>query len=1178
MTEFFLLLQRASGFGAAALGVALFLQWILANRVPARWRVWIWRVALVQTALALVPLAPIALAVLPAKTPIVAPKIIEAPAITPPIIEDAPDVAASPDAKLPPAEIAPPAIIEAPAAPLAPVTRPRFDIKSSWRELAVWIYLFGVAFQLVLLTRNIVRVRRALNACVPLDNAVLRPIAARLKIARLPRLLQSASGSPFLVGIIRPTIVVPQTLDKAHLEAVFAHELAHLRRKDLTWNALLWALQTALWFHPLSWFCRRFHALEVESACDELTLQLTPIAPKSYGALLIGAESAQSSPLVAGVNDHFFALKVRLSRLNRAPMQPRRRAAWLLSGALLLSFVAVVPIEFKARAQNKAKAVGETQSLRGTVRDFNGNPVAGATITIMEPMDNGGEPKAQTQTDANGKFALDKLKIDQYGVVVFVDAGQRGVTEKQFDLNSADDADNFAVKLPHRSFASLVLLNQNQRPVKGVEVRLFRVGGSFNSWMAMPRAVKARYRATSDEAGIVNFGPLPLGMLAQFELADQISKPTKFGLGDLRGGGQYALLAAEDAVRLDRQGVLRTVTLVPSIRLEGRVTTETGNAKGNVLILARRINAAEAVGNDEKREQLIAQTRSNAQGRYVMDGLRPGRYYVWIYPEKQLVKDFIGPSYERDLTQKTNRVDFKLSRGAIIQGVVVAKNTGKPVKGQTMWLFDSQENNQYVITDARGYFRFRALGGKQRLRVHENGSNSPPPGFSLPAKSEFNFTIKNGEKREFKIELPGKGVTKPTSGIVVGPDGQGVAGAQVFYRPLASWSVAVKESVLTNASGRFALPAKDSDKPVQLFADKDAATTPYSTIALPGESARLQLAPDAWAVVEGRVIDENKRPLEGIKVELTHWYSRTGITGEKTWTDKNGQFRFARVRPNSSVWVRSAKTGYLESNNTDFAPLQPGQTRRVELTMRRAPKTLQGVVYGENGQPASGYSVAASGGNNAVATDKNGRFAIPQVFAGQISVTVYGPKQPGLNQWQPVKAMGGDQNLVIRLAKVPRNPSYPRMDRMLKSSVKPETLVGKTAPPLRAVQWSNGRALSLNQLRDKPVFLMFGAFGGNDNEIRDVARSFGERFHFVGVQLQVKGVTSPIFDISADEAARRLSIPVAVDAVVPDKNALGWQTFQSYGQSEYAVIGRDGRVLYAGRDIDRALALATASL
>lgn len=1178
-------LQRASLFGVAALGVALLLQWILANRVPARWRVWIWRAALIQTALALIPLSPLALAVLPARAPIVAPTIIEAPDVEGPISPATPAIEAPQIVQTAPVEMSPNTIVEAPAAPTEAAAQPAPKrIELSWRTIIAWIYLLGIAVQLALLMRSMIRVRQVVRACTPVEsasmNARLNALAARLKIKRAPILRQSPGGSPFLVGIWRPTIVLPKTLDSAHVEAVFAHELAHHKRRDLAWNTVLWALQTLLWFHPLSWLSRRFHALEVESACDELTLQLTPIAPKSYGALLIGAENIPASPFAAGVSDNFFALKTRLARLGRAPMQPRRPAAWLLGAALLVSCAAVVPFRLTARAQNEAQAATTSQSLRGTVRDFNGQTIAGATVYAMQTFDNGGEPMAQTQTDATGKFALDKLRIDQYGLAIFVDAGERGVTEKQFDPKGADATDDFAIKLPHRSSGALVLLDKNERPVRGVEVRLGRVGGSFNSWMAMPRAVKARYRATTDDAGIVKFLPLPLGMLAQFELADQVSKPTRFGLGDLRGG-KYAPLAAEDALRLNDPSASKAITLVPPIRLEGRVTLEDGSAKGNVLILARRINAAEAADKLGAREQLIAQTRSNAQGKYIMDGLRPGHYYVWVYPEKQLVKEFIGPSYERDLTQKTNRVDFQLSRGAIIQGVVVAKNTGQPVKGQTMWLFDSQENNQYAITDARGYFKFRALGGKQRLRVHKNGSNSPPPGFRLPTQSEFSFRIQNGQKRDFKIELPGQRLTKPTRGIVTGPDGKPMAGAKVVYRMAGSSIDNQLHTLTSNALGEWALPMKWSAVPAQLWADADAATSPHATIAASGTSVELRVQNGAWASVSGRVHDENNRAVAGAQLMLFHNMDGNGINPTfKTVSDANGLYKFERLRPGLSANVAVAKQGYAPYGIGQVDTLQTGETRAFEVPMLSANKQLVGRVWGEDGKPAAGYIVSAYGQSKAAITDKSGRFTFAQVVASESALSVSSPRNQ--RTWMGFGVRGGDKNVVIRLNKKQRfSWSQLKMTPPVAPAIKgaARNLVGQMAPPIRAVKWSKGQSVSLAKLRGQTVMLVFAPFVfDNNGQLRDFARSFRERVSVVGVQQTSAASVDPRWKKSLNQLAQELGFPIAVDAALPAKNKQGGQTFAAYGNSPYVVIGRDGRVVYAGDQLDRAIGLATAGL
>lgn len=434
MNQLWICLERASAFGLAALAVALLLQWLLARRVPASWRVWLWRAALIQTALALIPLAPLSLALLPPRAPVAAPNatLALAPSQTLPL---APPSVLSPSASR--AEIASPreahntapppleppptslAIDPSPARPLTqtpsaslaltPPTPASFD----WRALLLAVYALGAAFQLALLARGAVRVRRVLAACRPLEDAAaqarLRALEARLQIPA-PRLWQSASGAPFLAGIFRPTIVLPRGLDEAHLEAVLAHELAHQLRRDLTWNAVMWALQTTLWFHPLTWAARRFHALEVESACDELTLQLTPIAPRFYGALLLQSMNKGTCPLTAGVNDGFFALKTRLKRLGRAPQSPRRRVRVMLVAALLLSFGAVVPLRLVSRAQTVVEAEETTiatQPVTGVVVAPWGSPLAGALISV-EGLDVPGDigVRGTTRSDAKGRFIV----------------------------------------------------------------------------------------------------------------------------------------------------------------------------------------------------------------------------------------------------------------------------------------------------------------------------------------------------------------------------------------------------------------------------------------------------------------------------------------------------------------------------------------------------------------------------------------------------------------------------------------------------------------------------------------------------------------------------------------------------------------------------------------------------
>ena len=369
MTALFEALCRASVFGLAALGIALLAQWILNRRVPAAWRVWIWRVALGQSALALLPFAPLQLEILPPEPrKIAAPKSVEPKFVAPKPVAP-PEKIDSSEFSLPPN---PNDFSDFPRensktneipvgnpAPIAVSQAPKPSIFRNWRAFLLMIYALGIAVQVALLLRGAFKLRRVLNACAPLENAILnaraQEIAAQLGSKNAPQIWQSESGAPFLTGLWRAKIVLPRALvegENAPLNAVLAHELAHQKRRDLAWNAIFWLAQTIFWFHPLSFVARRFHGLETESACDEAALQLTRIAPKSYGALLLTSMNNFHSPLAAGTCDSFFALKTRLTRLQNAPQTPRRALKIAFFAALLLSFGALVPFKLVARAQD----------------------------------------------------------------------------------------------------------------------------------------------------------------------------------------------------------------------------------------------------------------------------------------------------------------------------------------------------------------------------------------------------------------------------------------------------------------------------------------------------------------------------------------------------------------------------------------------------------------------------------------------------------------------------------------------------------------------------------------------------------------------------------------------------------------------------------------------------------
>ncbi|MFG0318742.1 MAG: M56 family metallopeptidase [Planctomycetota bacterium JB042] len=121
--------------------------------------------------------------------------------------------------------------------------------------------------------------RRGTTAAPATWRRRLSTLRARLGVKRAVRLLVSARvAGPVVVGWLRPTILVPAAvfagLAPTQLEAVLAHELAHVRRHDFLVNLMQSVAEALLFFHPVAWWLSARVREERESCCDDLAVRV----------------------------------------------------------------------------------------------------------------------------------------------------------------------------------------------------------------------------------------------------------------------------------------------------------------------------------------------------------------------------------------------------------------------------------------------------------------------------------------------------------------------------------------------------------------------------------------------------------------------------------------------------------------------------------------------------------------------------------------------------------------------------------------------------------------------------------------------------------------------------------------------------------------------------------------
>jgi uncharacterized protein (TIGR03435 family) len=115
------------------------------------------------------------------------------------------------------------------------------------------------------------------------------------------------SLEPGIFGIVRPVLVWPdgisERLGSEHLEAILAHELSHVRRRDNLSAALHMVVEAVFWFHPIVWWLGARMLQERERACDEQVLEMGSDRQVYAESILKICEFCVGSPLdfVSGV-------------------------------------------------------------------------------------------------------------------------------------------------------------------------------------------------------------------------------------------------------------------------------------------------------------------------------------------------------------------------------------------------------------------------------------------------------------------------------------------------------------------------------------------------------------------------------------------------------------------------------------------------------------------------------------------------------------------------------------------------------------------------------------------------------------------------------------------------------------------------------------------------------------
>ena len=307
MTDIFLRIVELS-WQAGVLALAVMLARLALRRAP-KWAVCLlWALVAVRLVLPFSLQSPVSLQA--AQSPVTAvlyelPQTQEAAQQTDEVLSGG---SAEPVTPLPPTEVV--------TAQPVPTPKPAMTV-----SLLAAIWLAGVVMMLTYMLVSYLGIYRRVCTAVRLEDNVYRC---------------GSWGTPFVLGLLRPRIYVPEGMDDAALPQVLAHERCHIRRGDHLVKPLAFLLLALHWFNPVLWAAYVLLGRDMENACDERVLRGVDGAGRAaYSRALVACAVRQRPAAVCPLAFGEVAVQERVKNA----MNGKKPAVW---AAVLLAIAAAV--------------------------------------------------------------------------------------------------------------------------------------------------------------------------------------------------------------------------------------------------------------------------------------------------------------------------------------------------------------------------------------------------------------------------------------------------------------------------------------------------------------------------------------------------------------------------------------------------------------------------------------------------------------------------------------------------------------------------------------------------------------------------------------------------------------------------------------------------------------------
>lgn len=243
------------------------------------------------------------------------------------------------------------------------------DLSAMANDYMTWIvalWILGCLLFTVRFIGGFVYVQRLRNRNVfPVEahwQRKLNRICDTIGIRKTIRLLESAAVSaPMVIGHFKPVILFPigamTGLKASEVEAILAHELAHIYRNDYLVNILQSFAEIVLFYHPAAWWLSSKMQATREHCCDDLAIDMC-VDKMVYAKALTEIEYLrvqQETPYLAAAfvgNGKEGSLMARIQRL----FSPSEKKFNFVDGwvAFMMLLIAILALSWTSQSSIEA--------------------------------------------------------------------------------------------------------------------------------------------------------------------------------------------------------------------------------------------------------------------------------------------------------------------------------------------------------------------------------------------------------------------------------------------------------------------------------------------------------------------------------------------------------------------------------------------------------------------------------------------------------------------------------------------------------------------------------------------------------------------------------------------------------------------------------------------------------